>query len=189
MNRPPLGTLTARWAAVLLLALVVRQGLFPLIRADGVILSAFGLLVVVTGLTGGPVAGATAGFVLGLVMDLFAVTPFGLGALAYSLIGFGCGWIGARNEDRWPPAQMVLTGIAAAAAPIVYASIGALVGQHQLLAAPLGRIAIVQGIWGFVLALPLRRLVRWCLGARGGPLASAVRAPASEGSGGESEWR
>lgn len=188
MNRPPLGTLAARWAAVLLLAVVVRQGLFPLLRADGVILSAFGLLVVVTGLSAGPVAGATTGFVLGLVMDLFSVTPFGLGALAYSVIGFGCGWLGARNEDRWPPAQMLLTGLAAGAAPLVYASIGALVGQHQLLVAPLERIAIVQGIWGFVLALPLRRLVRWCMGAGGSP-AGAVRAPAAEGTGGENEWR
>lgn len=188
MNRPPLGTLAARWAAVLLLAVVVREGLFPLLRADGVILSAFGLLVVVTGLSAGPVAGATTGFVLGLVMDLFSVTPFGLGALAYSVIGFGSGWLGARNEDRWPPMQMLLTGLAAAAAPLVYASIGAIVGQHQLLVAPLERIAIVQGIWGFVLALPLRRLVRWCMGAGGSP-AGAVRASAAESTGGENEWR
>jgi len=47
--------------------------------------------VVAAGLTSGPDRGALAGFAIGVVADLVVVSPFGLTALAYTVVGWAVG--------------------------------------------------------------------------------------------------
>jgi rod shape-determining protein MreD len=126
------------------------------------------LLPVSAGLVAGPRDGAIVGFGAGLVADLFLPAPFGLSALTYCLIGFGVGALvnaasatlaGVDPRSWW---VAVLTALAASvAAVMLYAVLGALIGQDQMLKLDLGSIAVVVAAANAVLAPPAVWLMGW----------------------------
>ena len=132
------------------------------------------LLPVVAGLVGGPSSGASMGFGAGLVADLFLPTPFGLSALVGCLIGFTVG-ITTLALDRtalWLP-PVVAFG-ASALYEVIYAVLGSVLGQPQMIHVDLTRVVLVVSVVNAVLALPAMRLVGWAL-----PAASTEGVPTS----------
>ncbi len=91
------------------------------------------LLPIAAGIAGDAEEGAVMGFVAGLAADLLLPTPFGLSALVFCLVGFAVGAsTGAVTREVWwfPP----LVALAASAvAVMLYAVIGAVLGQEQFL--------------------------------------------------------
>ena len=114
------------------------------------------------------------GFGAGLVADLFLPTPFGLSALVGSLVGFGVG-VATLALDRtavWLPPVAALGG--SALYEVIYAVLGSVLGQPQMLHVDLSGIVVVVSVANAVLALPALRLVTWAL-----PAASTEGVPTS----------
>ena len=128
------------------------------IRADALL-----LVAVLAGMVGGPERGAIVGFLAGFAADLFLQTPFGLSAMAFTLVGFGTGTLqtGILRSAWWIPIAVAFFG--SAAGTIVYALVGATVGQTTLVSSRLPLVALVVGLLNAVLALPVQRLTAWSL--------------------------
>jgi rod shape-determining protein MreD len=132
------------------------------------------LLPIVAGLIGGPNSGASMGFGAGLVADLFLPTPFGLSALVGCLIGFTVGVTTlALDRTSWWLPSMAAFG-ASALYEVIYAVLGSVLGQPQMIHVDLTLIVLVVSLVNAVLALPAMRLVGWAL-----PSASTEGVPTS----------
>ncbi|MGO8871556.1 MAG: rod shape-determining protein MreD [Acidimicrobiales bacterium] len=151
----------ARVTLVVVSFVVVQQTLVLDLRVGGVHPDIMLLLPIMAGVAGGPARGATMGFGVGLVADLFLPTPFGLSALAGCLVGFGVG-VTTMALDRsalWlPPVTAVL---ASAVYELVYAVLGSVLGQPQMLHVDLLRIVVLVSVVNGLLAIPALRLVVW----------------------------
>lgn len=87
-----LGAPAFRRAALLVLTvLFVHVALISQVRIAGVRPETLQLLTIVTAVQAGSQMGAGTGVLAGLAADLLAATPFGYGALAYGLVGYGVG--------------------------------------------------------------------------------------------------
>jgi rod shape-determining protein MreD len=146
---------------LVLAALIVHAQLLPDVRIDGVQPDLMLLLAVAGGIVAGPSAGAVLGFSVGLLTDLlFLDTPLGLSAMAFCLVGYAVGQLqaGVLRTSWWLP---VLTAFAACAAgEALFALVGTLFGQSDLVT---GRLPLVAGVVGLldaalaVVVVPLTR--------------------------------
>jgi rod shape-determining protein MreD len=123
----------------------------------------FYLLPVAAGIVGGSVEGAVVGFCAGMAADLLTTTPFGLTALVGTLIGAAVG-VGTGNLVRqvwWFPSVVALC--ASAVAVMLYAVLGAVLGNDQFLHVGLPAVVVVVAVVNAVLAAPAVRFSRWAL--------------------------
>lgn len=80
------------YAIFLLFILIIFQSFFSeVVTIKGIRLDLAVLILVYIGLTKGPAQGVIFGFLIGLLLDVFAPQRLGLGALIKSLIGFTVG--------------------------------------------------------------------------------------------------
>ena len=77
-----------RAGLVLLTAVVLQAAVVSRLDVFGAHADLLVLVPIAVALVDGPERGAMAGFVAGLAVDLLSTTPFGLTALAYSVVGF-----------------------------------------------------------------------------------------------------
>lgn len=121
------------------------------------------LLPIAAGVAGGPADGAIVGFVSGMAADLLLPTPFGLSALVGCLVGFVVGYAaGATTRDEWW--LSALAALAASAAGVMlYAVLGAVLGEEQFLQADLLAVVAMVGLVNAALAAPAVRLFNWVL--------------------------
>lgn len=163
-----------RVGLVVLLFVLVQQTLILDLRIGGIHPDIMILLPIVAGVVGGPSRGASMGFAAGVVADLFLPTPFGLSALVGTLIGFAVGTatLALDRSSFWLPVVAALA--ASALYEVIYAVLGSVLGQPQMLHADLVRIVVVVSIANGVLAIPAMRLVTWAL-----PAASTEGVPTS----------
>jgi rod shape-determining protein MreD len=153
----------ARVALVVAVFVIVQQTLILDIRIGGIHPDIMILLPIVAGIVGGPARGATMGFGSGLVADVFLPTPFGLSALVGCMIGFAVG-VSTLALDRtafWLPPFAALIG--SALYEVIYAVLGSVLGQPQMLHAGVVKIVLLVSVVNAVLALPALRAVAWSL--------------------------
>jgi rod shape-determining protein MreD len=163
-----------RVTLVVALFVIVQQTLMLDLRIGWVHPDIMVLLPILAGLVGGPASGASMGFGAGLAADLFLPTPFGLSALVGCLIGFAVG-VTTLALDRtawWLPPLAALA--ASALYEVIYALLGSVLGQPQMVHVDLTRVVVVVSVVNAVLALPALRLVDWAL-----PAASTEGVPTS----------
>ena len=156
-----IGSLRVRVALALALTLVVHLTLLSRLRIDNVRPDALLLVAVMAGLVAGPERGAVTGFCAGLLADLFLQTPLGLSALTYCLVGFAIGSLqsGILRAAWWIP---VVTGLlASAGGTVLFAVLGAMVGQLDFVSPRLAVIALLVGFMNAALAPAAIRLVGW----------------------------
>lgn len=155
----------ARVGAVAFVTLVAHLVLLSKVHPQGVRPDALLLLAVVGGIVGGAERGAVLGFVSGLLADLFLQSPFGLTALVFSLVGFAVGSFqsGILRSAWWISVAIAL--VASAAGIVLYALVGAMVGQTDMVQPRLPVIAALVAVLNAVLTLPAVRLVAWAFGA------------------------
>jgi len=147
-----------------LVALTIQTSLLAEIQPFGVILNLVLGLVVAAGVVGGSELGALTGFVLGLMFDLVLVTPFGLSALVYGLAGFGVGYVmGSITVDRTWWMTCLFTFLGSAAAIVLFAIGGTLIGQEGWVRWHVLWSALVVGLFNGSLAVPMTRVMRWTL--------------------------
>jgi rod shape-determining protein MreD len=163
--------LLIRSLLVLIVFLLIESVLVLEVRLGSAHPDIIWLLPIAAGLIGGVEEGAVVGFTSGLAADLLLPTPFGLTALVGCMIGTGVGLLSSRRLQLTEgPAWRVVPTVAVAASAIavmLYAVLGALLGQEQILHTDLVSITLVVAISNGVLALPAFYLVRWALGATG----------------------
>jgi rod shape-determining protein MreD len=150
-----------RWSLVLFTALLLQASLVShLVIADarGDVLL---LLPVAAGIVGGADRGALVGFATGLAYDTLVLTPFGLTALAFCLTGYAVGALqgGVLRTSRWVPLLGAAWG--SAIGIMLFAVVGEMVGQDDLLSTHLVRVVAVVTLVNVVLVLPTLRVVRW----------------------------
>jgi rod shape-determining protein MreD len=150
-----------RVAAVLALTLVVHLTVLSRLRIDDVRPDALLLVAVIAGLVAGPDRGAVVGFAAGALGDLFLQTPFGLSALVYCLVGFAVGSLqsGILRAAWWIPVATALG--ASIAGTVLYAFVGAMVGQTGFVSPRLIVVAALVGAMNAALAPAAVRLVEW----------------------------
>lgn len=156
-------TPAVRVPPVLLVVLVLHTAVFPQLRVFDVAADVLLLVAIVSGIVAGPERGATMGFVAGLLADSLLQTPFGLSALAYSLVGWWVGSMQTRilHATWWIP--VLTAAVATAGGTLLFAVLGAVVGQDQLISWRLVPIMGVTALWSAVLSPPMTRLFRWAL--------------------------
>jgi len=169
-----------RGRVVLLVAVVLtaQEALMAGLRIRGAHPDLMLLLPIAFGLVAGAERGAAMGFVAGLLADLFVGTPFGLSALVFTLVGFAVGMgEGDRLGGGWWVTPLTAT-VASAAGVLLYAGLGAAVGEGQMLHEHLATITIVVAVVNGLLAPPTVRLARWAMDlGRSSSWSTPVRSP------------
>jgi len=152
-----------RLALVIFLVLMVQQTVMLALRVGGAHPDLLWLLPITAALIDGPETGAIVGFWSGLAFDLVLPTPFGLSALVGCLLGFATGTLTAAVDPRaaWLKPVAALTG--SVAADMLFAVLGAILGQQQMVQVDFLSIFLVVAVSSVVLVLPVRRLMRWAL--------------------------
>jgi len=152
-----------RLPLLFLLVLTVQKSLLSDIDVRDVRPDALLLFVVCAGLVSGSEVGALVGFATGLVADLFVQAPLGLSALVFSLLGYAVGAFRSNliREIWWIPPLTAF--VASMAGVVLYAVIGAVVGQSHFVRPQLVTTALVVGVMNAVLSLVLVRLTSWAL--------------------------
>ena len=151
---------------VMFLAMFLHITVMASIHIDHVRPDVLLLVTVVGGLVGGSEQGAAIGFVVGMFADLTLQTPFGLSALVLTLVGFAVGTLQSvilRTSWWIPPLTAV---VASAIGVVLFATLGALIGQSQLLRPGPGHLMVVAGLVALmngVVALPAVGAMRWAM--------------------------
>ena len=152
-----------RLALVIILVLMVQQTVMLALRVGGAHPDLLWLLPITAALIDGPETGAIVGFWSGLAFDLVLPTPFGLSALVGCLLGFATGTLTAAVDPRaaWLKPVAALTG--SVAADMLFAVLGAVLGQQQMVQVDFLSLFLVVAVSSVVLVLPVSRLMRWAL--------------------------
>ncbi|HTU36743.1 MAG TPA: rod shape-determining protein MreD [Acidimicrobiales bacterium] len=152
-----------RVALVIFIVLMVQQTVIVALRIDGAHPDLLWLLPITAALLDGPETGAIVGFWAGLSFDLVLPTPFGLSALVGCLLGYAVGSLTAAVDPRatWLKPVAALAG--SVAADMLFAVLGAILGQQQMVEINFVSLVLVVGIASVVFVLPVSRLMRWAL--------------------------
>lgn len=148
---------------VLVLALVIQTTLVGPVTVAGAHPDLMLLLPIAAGFSVGSEQGAVAGFLAGLLTDLFLQTPLGLSALTFSVVGFGVGMVQTTMiRAAWwitPATAFIASGIGV----LLFGVVAATVGQGQLLRPALLTAAAVVGVANALFSIPAVRVMRWAL--------------------------
>ncbi len=157
------GRSMVRVAFVIFVVLMVQQTVMVDLRVAGVHPDLLWLLPITAALLDGPETGAIVGFWAGLAFDLVLPTPFGLSALVGCLLGFATGALTTAVDPRaaWLKPVAALTG--SVAADMLFAVLGAILGQQQMVQVNFLAVFVVVGVSSVILVLPVNRLMRWAL--------------------------
>ena len=152
-----------RVALVIFVVLMVQQTMMVALRLRGVHPDLLWLLPITAALADGPETGGIVGFWAGLAFDLVLPTPFGLSALVGCLLGYAVGALTTAIDPRttWLKPVAALTG--SVAADMLFAVLGAILGQQQMVQVDFLALFLVVGISSVILVLPVSRLMRWAL--------------------------
>jgi rod shape-determining protein MreD len=153
----------ARTAAVVITALTLQVSFFSTFSYDGARPDLMVLLAVLAGYLGGPERGAIVGFAAGMAFDVVLSTPMGLSALVYTLVGYGVGaaTAGMVRSSRLAPIAVAAGG--SAAAMVLYAVIGTVVGEPTLEGPPLATIVVYVAAINAALAPLAVRALSWAV--------------------------
>ncbi len=152
-----------RVAFVIFVVLMVQSTALDAFRLGGVHPDVLWLLPITSALADGPATGALVGFWAGLAFDLVLPTPFGLSALVGSVLGYSTGLATAAVDRRAVWLKPVAALIGAVGADMLFAVLGAILGQQQMVKVDFTALVPVVGIAGVILVLPVNRLMRWSL--------------------------
>ncbi len=167
MRTPEPGPMTspdiAKTSLVVFLALVVQYALLDNVRVDGAHPEIMFLLAAAAGYVGGSERGASVGFVIGLVSDLFLPTTFGLSALVCCVLAYTTGAATAGLVRSSRGIAVVVLTLAEATGLALFAVLAAVLGLTGALRDSLVPALVVTVPASVVLSLPILVLVRWAV--------------------------
>jgi rod shape-determining protein MreD len=110
------------------------------------------LCVLAVAFEDGPESGALFGFAMGLVLDLFLITPLGLSALSFALTGYAVGAFQSSIVRTTPWLYPMIGGLGGLFGGLVFIVVGGVVGQEGLLSMHGVQIVVVTAVWDAILA-------------------------------------
>ena len=156
-----------RVALVIFIVLMVQQTIMVALRVHGAHPDLLWLLPITAALLDGPETGAIVGFWAGLCFDLVLPTPLGLSALVGCLLGYAVGSLTTAADPRATWLKPVAAFAGSVAADMLFAVLGAILGQGQMVQIDFLAVFLVVGVSSVVLVLPVSRLMRWALAGEG----------------------
>lgn len=122
------------------------------------------LVPIAAAIEGDGTRAAIAGFIGGLVLDLYLESPLGLSALVFAVVGYGVASFerGVIRADRW--LQPAVAGVASAAGVVGLGIATAIFGHPEYFRLSMISAVLVVGLFNTIVAVPVVRLVRWALG-------------------------
>ncbi len=163
-----LGTVTAtKWwrvAVVMGTTVILQIGILNGIVIDGAHPDSFLLMAIAAGLVAGPQDGAVIAFSIGIVADLFVLTPYGLSSLCFVIVAFGTGLLAGLPGGRAPNGFRMLTAVVASAVgTLLFALLETLIGQPAIPRHQLAVVVAVVSIFNALLAIPAVAGMSWAL--------------------------
>jgi rod shape-determining protein MreD len=152
-----------RVALVIFVVLMVQQTMMVALRVGGVHPDLLWLLPITAALADGPETGGIVGFWAGLAFDLVLPTPFGLSALVGCLLGYAVGALTSAVDPRTTWLKPVAALAGSVAADMLFAVLGAILGQPQMVQIDFVALFFMISISSVVFVLPVSRLMRWAL--------------------------
>lgn len=152
--------LVARLCALALVGVVVQVAALSQIGIFGVPADVTPLLVAAVGLLLGSIAGASFGFLVGLLVDITLLQTLGVSSLLLVCVGYGAGRL---RELRDPAHGLVPMAVGAAAAAIFifgFAVMQFLLGADVPMSLLLLRDMLLTIVLGTLLALPVHAVAR-----------------------------
>lgn len=149
------GRSMARIVPLVLVVVLLQAGFLSMVWLLGVspwILPAF---VAIFGLLGGRLTGTVTGFVVGFLADALVNAPLGASSLALMAVGYACGSYRERGDLPSGPAAGLICGLATVTAFLLYGIALQILGQEGTLSPGLLLDLVIQGLYGFLLGLPL----------------------------------
>jgi rod shape-determining protein MreD len=156
-----------RVALVIFFVLMVQQTVMVALRIDGAHPDLLWLLPITAALLDGPETGAIVGFWAGLTFDLVLPTPFGLSALVGCVLGYAVGSLTTAADPRATWLRPVAAVAGSIAADMLFAVLGAILGQGEMVQVDFLALFLVVGVSSLVLVYPVSRLMRWALVGEG----------------------
>lgn len=147
--------MTSRWTTVGALAgaLILQVTIAPHLAVFGVTPNLLLLVVITLAFVEGSSAGATAGFIAGLLMDLLSTGPIGAWALVMSVTGYLSGSL-KRNlfAEGWmaPVAVGIITALVADFAYLIAVTV---MGVGPAFWTALGRLVLPRALYNAVLVM------------------------------------
>jgi rod shape-determining protein MreD len=157
------GRAILRVALVIFIVLMVQQTVMVALRIGGAHPDLLWLLPITAALLDGPETGAIVGFWSGLAFDLVLPTPFGLSALVGCVLGYAVGSLTTAADPRATWLKPVAAAAGSVGADMLFAVLGAILGQGEMVKVNFLSLILVVGISSAVLVLPVGRLMRWAL--------------------------
>jgi rod shape-determining protein MreD len=147
--------------AVLIFVLVLLQTtLFSMVELLGASIWILPAAVAIFGLLGGSMVGATLGFAIGVLSDGLADGPLGTTALVFMGVGYAAGIYRERGEIPGTAVAAAIASIATFAANAALGLLTFLLGFAGYVSAGAIPDLILQGVYAFLLAIPMFVLVR-----------------------------
>jgi len=143
---------TALTAALIFTAVLLQLTVLPLLRLPGSTPDLVAVTVIALGFAAGPVRGAAAGFVAGLVLDLVPPADglIGLSAVVLVVLGYLAGLLG--RPDRSPFVSVALTALLSAGVVLGFAMVGGIVGDPRVSWDRVPMLLLTQAGYALVLA-------------------------------------
>lgn len=157
------GRSMVRIVPLVLIVVLLQVGFFSMVELLGVspwILPGF---VAIFGLLGGRQIGAVTGFVVGFLADGLVNAPLGAGALVLMAIGYAAGSYRERGDLPSAPAAGLICGLATITALFLYGLLLEALGLQGPFSAGVLVDLIIQGLYGFLLGIPMFVLTIWVL--------------------------
>lgn len=155
-----------RSVLLIVTVIVLQHTILGSIQFFGVHIDLPLLLVIVAGFTVGREGGAVIGFVVGLMVDGFLLTPFGLSALVLSVIGYIAGQTEKGSLIGPWPINAALSSLLSAVGIITYEIAARLLGFGLLLRINLLKVVLVVSVTNAVLSIAMVPLARWAFSSR-----------------------
>ena len=148
--------------ALVVTAVLLEVTALPWLHLPGAVPDLVCVTVAALGFVGGPVRGAAAGFLAGLLLDVVppAVGLLGLSAVVLVVVGYLAGLLGSDQER---PALLVvgLVGLLAGGAVLLTALVGGVVAAPRVAWDRVPGLVLTQVAYALVLAAFVVPLVRW----------------------------
>lgn len=143
------------YAALLIVAaLVIQVSVLARLGLPGAVPDMLLLVVVGLAMTYGPTTGCVIGFSAGLCADLAPPADHAAGRYAFvlCLAGYGAGLFASRNARRSVLTPISVVAVAAAVTTVMYAGVGALVGDGAVRQVGLTKLLLTAVVYDSILA-------------------------------------
>lgn len=157
------GGSVARCAALVIVTVVVQLAIVTQVTVLGANADLLPLVALCAGLLGGPIAGASVGFSLGLVADMALLQTLGVSSLLLTGVGYQAGRYRELRDASHKMVPAIGGGLATLAYATAFSLVQFLLGVDSSVSPLVIRTIIVGAVLNALIATPVFKLVRMAL--------------------------